>query len=556
MTQHTQPVGAGQHQHQQHQQTSTPQQQQHQTTTTPNTNNNTNNNNNSSTTPTTTNNNQTQTVAVQQQHQQNNNNNNNNNNNYQSQQQQNATGGQIFNPQMPSANGYVPTLGMPAAAAAAAHHHHPQQHHHHQPYQAMMPAAIPSTVYVHNVTANVNLHGWPHTAPHGPWVHPGGGPHYIHGDLPPEQGAPVIQPMGAMPVTLQAPNALGGPVMNPNPNAISGGTRGSRRGRGRGGTSGSRRGDYNMQRHPQPEGSPAPQQGGQIIHKICNKGQQTTDGQQMVTALPPSYVPHPQYAAHAPQYPYAYPTFFAPQQHMIHPGQSAAAQQATGTPLYFSTMPVYNGHQMYNYGYYLPPVMNQSEYQYGEEVGVAGPLGDERQPAGEGGAMMWHQQPMYTDEYGMSPADMHAVSTDDMNHNASSMGSANETPNLLSPNYTPMYEQMTQQMGVMHIYDDPQMGQIQVMHPQPGVPQLEEELSECGSQPSTAPIQMVPAATAAVPPLPMIIEPHYIPVTGGAIMPIDETLTPIATTPQHQQQIQQPALQQQQQQQPSITGGK
>ncbi|KNC27252.1 hypothetical protein FF38_05495 [Lucilia cuprina] len=185
MTQHTQPVGAGQHQHQQHQQqTSTPQQQQqHQTTTTPNTNNNnTSNNNNSSTTPTTTNNNQTQTVAVQQQqpqHQQ------NNNNNYQSQ-QQNATGGQIFNPQIPSANVYVPTLGMPAAAAA----HHPQQHHHHQPgamYQTMIPAAIPSNVYVNNVTANVNLHGWPHTVPHGAWVHPGGTPHYIHGDSPSEQ---------------------------------------------------------------------------------------------------------------------------------------------------------------------------------------------------------------------------------------------------------------------------------------------------------------------------------------------------------------------------------
>lgn len=271
-----------------------------------------------------------------------------------------------------------------------------------------------------------------------------------------------------MPVALPAPNTLGGPLMNPNPTAITGGSRGSRRGRGRGGASGSRRGDYNMQRHPPSEGSPAPQQPGQNNQQDMQPQQsgQAADAQQMMTTLQPSYMPHPQYAAHAAQYPYGYPTYFA-QQPMIHAGQSAAAQQATGTPLYFSAMPVYNGPPVYNYGYYLPPVMNQSEYPYAEEVGV----GDERQAAGDG-TMMWHQAPMYADEYGMAPADMHAVASDDMNHNASSMGSANETPNLLSPNYPPMYEQMTQQMGVMQIYDDPQMGAMQVMHPQGGVPQV------------------------------------------------------------------------------------
>ena len=91
---------------------------------------------------------------------------------------------------------------------------------------------------------------------------------------------------------------------------------------------------------------------------------------------------------------------------------------------------------------------------------------------------------------------------------------------------------------------------------------MEEELSECGSQPSTTmqmvpqPIQMVPAAapmplpTAAAASNEQILQqqqqtPHMIPVTtGGAIMPIDSSLTP-QTTPQHQVQ-----------QQPTVTGGK
>ena len=286
-----------------------------------------------------------------------------------------------------------------------------------------------------------------------------------------------MQPMTAMPVTLPNPNALTGPLMNHNVNAISGGSRGSRRGRGRIGGSGSRRSDYNAaQRHPPPEDSPVPQSTGQSNQQdLQQQQQQSSDTQQMITAVPQSYVPHPQYAA---QYPYGYPAFFAQPQHMLHPGQSAAAQQATGTPLYFPTMPVYNGHPMCNYGYF--PLLNQAEYQYvpSEEVGVGVPVGDERQAGGEAGAMMWHQQPIYTDEYGnMSSADMHAIPSDDINHTSSSMGSAAETPNLLSPNYAPIYdpqmqEQMTQQMGVMQIYDDPQMGPIQVMHPQSGVSQV------------------------------------------------------------------------------------
>lgn len=80
---------------------------------------------------------------------------------------------------------------------------------------------------------------------------------------------------------------------------------------------------------------------------------------------------------------------------------------------------------------------------------------------------------------------------------------------------------------------------------------MEEELSECGSQPSTQmqmvpPIQMVPATSASPQPtmaLPAATSeqivhqqtPHLMPVTGIAtIMPIDGvSLTPNAT-PQHQ----------------------
>lgn len=286
--------------------------------------------------------------------------------------------------------------------------------------------------------------------------------------------------MGAMPVALPPMNALSGPLLNPNTVAISSGGRGSRRGRGRGGSSGSRRNDYNVQRHApqqqqhqQLEGSPAPQStGGQ--HQ--SQEQQSIESQQMMSA---AYAGHPQFsAAHAPQFPYGYPAYFSPQQHLIHPGQNAAAQQAAGAPVYLTAMPVYNGPHMYNYGYFLPPVMNPGEFQYypAEEV-LGAPGVDERQAAGDPASMMWHQPHMYADEYGMNAGEMHSIGTDDMNHNASSIGSAAETPtSMLSPNYTPIYDQqlheMQQQMGVMQIYEDPQMGPMQVMHPQASVSQV------------------------------------------------------------------------------------
>lgn len=63
-----------------------------------------------------------------------------------------------------------------------AHAGHPHAGPH---YSAMMPAHIPN-VFVNNVTANVNLHGWSHSMP--PNYLPGAQPHYIGpGDLPQEQ---------------------------------------------------------------------------------------------------------------------------------------------------------------------------------------------------------------------------------------------------------------------------------------------------------------------------------------------------------------------------------
>lgn len=199
MTQYTQPVVGQQQQPQpqqqqlqQQQQTTPPQQpqqqqQQQQNAMTQQTTNNNNMNMNNPTTPvvTNTNNNQTQAmVAVQTIA---NNNSSSSNSAYSTQQTaavQVGASGPMYNPQLHPANLYV----QGAHHAIAGHPHHPQ----HQPgamYSTMIPAPLSSNVYVNNVTANVNLHGWSHTpVPHGGWVHPAGAPHYIHGgEMPSEQ---------------------------------------------------------------------------------------------------------------------------------------------------------------------------------------------------------------------------------------------------------------------------------------------------------------------------------------------------------------------------------
>lgn len=80
-----------------------------------------------------------------------------------------SAGHPIYNQAMHSPNMFVPAPGVHQAAPM---------------YAAMMAAQIPSNVYVNNVTANVNLHGWAHTVP--AYI-PGGAPHYIQGDMPSDQ---------------------------------------------------------------------------------------------------------------------------------------------------------------------------------------------------------------------------------------------------------------------------------------------------------------------------------------------------------------------------------
>ncbi|XP_036214946.2 putative uncharacterized protein DDB_G0271606 [Bactrocera oleae] len=422
-----------------------------------------------------------------------------------------SAGHPIYNQAMHSPNMFVPAPGVHQAGPM---------------YAAMMPAQIPSNVYVNNVTANVNLHGWAHTVP--AYI-PGGAPHYIQGDIPPDQNPSVMQAIPGMPVALAPSNAIVAPGGNGNSSTQMGtmSSRGSRRGRGRGGSGGSRRGDYNNQRHPPPEGSPAPQPqmvqaqeqiGQQQSLTQQQQSQQIDSSNQLMATGPPSYAAQPQYAPPPAYAAYPYQAYFAAAQNpMLHPAQ--AAQQATGTPLYVSHMPMYNAHPVYNYmgsPFVYPPVMNPPEYQFlpGEDGQC-----DERQNPEGMVAPMWHAQPIYADEYGMNP-EMHNAG-EEINHNAASMGSV-DTPSMLSPNYAmydPQIHEVQQHMGMMHIYEDPQMTQMPVMHPEASVTQLEEEIVECAVPPGA--IQMVSSGTM---------------ITAGSIQVSNETQIIHHSHAQHQSQ--------------------
>ncbi|XP_014765047.2 ubiquitin carboxyl-terminal hydrolase 3 isoform X2 [Drosophila ananassae] len=389
------------------------------------------------------------------------------------------------------------------------------------PYPAMMPAHIPN-VFVNNVTANVNLHGWSHSVP--PNYLPGAQPHYIGpGDMAQEQGNTLMPHMQPLPINL-APQ--GG---SPNPhNPAMGGGRPRGRDRGRGG-GGNRRNDYHGPRHLQQRQqqhivSMAPQQ--QLVPpdgvQGSNPGMQLQPelGQQLAPL--PEQMQHMPYYATAPPHAYAYgpypSTYFAPQHAPLQPPNSAA-QQATGTPLFISPV-------MYNPiclgGYYYPQMMHPAEYPYlPEDAGQAGV--DERVPQPDGGMPpMWHSAPMYAEEYAevlqqqqqqqQQVAVVHAngvAPADEINHNSSSLPSS-ETSSMLSPNYQiydPQMHDIHHQMGVMQIYDDGQMATLQPIHPGAApVQQYEDELSECG----------------VVPP------PGAIPVTWAAAMPVPAEAAPQA----------------------------
>ncbi|KAH8326953.1 hypothetical protein KR074_009152, partial [Drosophila pseudoananassae] len=405
---------------------------------------------------------------------------------------------------------------MPAHAA----HPHAGPH-----YPAMIPAPMPN-VFVNNVTANVNLHGWSHSVP--PNYLPGAQPHYIGpGDMPQEQGNTLMPHLQPMPINL-APQG-GSP--NPHNPAMGGGRRGRDRGRGGGGN---RRNDYHGPRHLQqrqqqqqhqmvpmaPQQQLVPQDGVQG----SNPGMQLQPelGQQLAPL--PEQIQHMPYYAAAPPHAYAYgpypSTYFAPQHAPMQPPNSAAAvaQQATGTPLFISPM-------MYNPiclgGYYYPPMMHPAEYPYlPEDAGQVGV--DERVPQPDGGMpQMWHAAPMYAEEYAevlqqqqqqQQVAVVHAngvAPSDDINHNSSSLPSS-ETSSMLSPNYPiydPQMHDLHHQMGVMQLYEDGQLATLQPIHPGAApVQQYEDELPECG----------------VVPP------PGAIPVTWAAAMPVPVDAAPPA----------------------------
>ncbi|KAH8379762.1 hypothetical protein KR009_006995, partial [Drosophila setifemur] len=403
-------------------------------------------------------------------------------------------------------------------------------------YPTMVQAPMPSNVYVKNVTANVNLHGWSYSVPYLPG---GGQPHYIgHGDMPQEQGN-LMQHLQPMP--LMGPQG-GSP--NPHTPGMGGNrVRGGRPRTQRGG--GMRRNDYHGPRHLQQQQQQPqivtlpPQQQQQLaqdgVVPGSNQGMQLQPeqmGQQMAPPPPPeAQMQHVPYYA-APPHAYAYgsypPPYFAPQHAPLqpppNPAAAAAAQQATGPPLFLPQV-MYNPGPMYNCGYFYP-VMHPAEYQYlQEEAGQAGV--DERVPQPDGVMQpMWHSAPMYAEEYvevmqqqqqhqqhqhhqqqqqqvGLGHPNGGAPNVvDELNHNSSSLPSS-ETSSMLSPSYPiydPQMHDIQHQMGVMQIYDDGQMATLQPIHPGAGPvqQQYDDELSECGAAPPGA----IPVAWTAAMPMP------------------------------------------------------
>ncbi|XP_044314035.1 LOW QUALITY PROTEIN: mediator of RNA polymerase II transcription subunit 15a [Drosophila rhopaloa] len=437
----------------------------------------------------------------------------------------------------------------------SAHGGHPHAGAH---YPAMIPAPTPSStaVYVNNVTANVNLHGWPHGVP--TYLQAGGQHHYIgHGDMPQEQGNTVMPHLQSLPINLTAQG--GSP--NPHTPGMCGG-RPRPRGRPRGG-GGPRRNDYHGPRHlqqpqqqqlitlppqqqlPPPDGSnPGLQlQADQI-------GQQMPPPEAHMQHLP-QYYPAPHTYAYGP-----YPSpYFAPQHANLQPPPNpTAAQQATGSPLFISGPVMYN-HAWFNPGGYIYPMIHPSEYQFvPEDAGQPGV--DERVAQQDGGmTQIWHTAPMFAEDFealqqqqqqqqqqqvAMHPNGGVAHVVDELNHNSSSLPSS-ETSSMLSPNYPiydPQMQEIQHQMGVMQIYDDGQIAALQPIHPGAVPVQYEDELAECGAPPPGA----IPVAwTAAMPLAPdgvqpaLLPPPHHILQQTSPVL-IEQAHPPQPPTPTPQQQ--------------------
>lgn len=151
------------------------------------------------------------------------------------------------------------------------------------------------------------------------------------------------------------------PMHQGNPNGhITSGMGGRSRGRGRArGGGGQRRNDYHVQRHMQQQLQLQAQQqqlppDGASPSQNVMQLQQDHMGQQLAQQPPPEgqLAPLSYYAPQAyPAYGGYQTAYFAPHHGPIQtpPIAAAAAQQATGHPLYISPVPLYNGAPMYNY---------------------------------------------------------------------------------------------------------------------------------------------------------------------------------------------------------------
>ncbi|XP_034656981.1 trithorax group protein osa isoform X3 [Drosophila subobscura] len=442
----------------------------------------------------------------------NNNNNNNNNNSVVS-----PAGNNNNNVMAAPVHAFTPA-GQPIynlCTPMPAHGGHPHAGGHYA--ATMLQAPISSSVYVNQVTANVNLHGWSHSVP--AYIPGAGQAHYMpHGDMPQDQqGNPLMQQLQQVPINLATQG------VSPNQHNPNMGGRG--RLRGRGGRGGPRRNDYHprhlqQQQQQQQQLIPLPPQQ-QLQQDSAGAGapnMQLQPEHQLVAGPPDGqmqpvpYYPHPY--TYGP-YPAAY---FAPQHAALqappNAGAAAAAQQVTGPPIY---MPFMYPNAMYNCmgGYVYQHLIPQPEYPYVPEDGSQPGGVDERGQQPDGGMpQIWHPGPMYAEEYAdvlqqqQQQQQQQQVSNpngapglgDELNHNNFSLPSS-ETGSMLSPScsvYEASIHEMQHQMGVMQIYDDGQMASLQTIHPGAGpVQQYVDELAECVVGPPGA----IPVEWAA--PIPM-----------------------------------------------------
>lgn len=329
----------------------------------------------------------------------------------------------------------------------------PQQMYPSQPYMAggppgnavypmqVIPQALPGNVFVSNLTANVNVHGFmphgmpPYMAAAGTSPAPAGA--YIAGEVPPGHEMQIMTPRG---------DARGGMRRNGRSGRISHNTR------PRGGyvphhiaqqqsvMQSSQPGNIHQQQQPgQPVQGQLPQQGVQQSQQQQSQGQGQNQSQNQPTQPPqqhtPDIVQHSMPMEHQPMMssaqPYGYGGgyyFYNPYFHTVPQGHHPSAQHAAGAPIF--QVPMYPTH-MYSYS---PSVMYQQVYP--PEYPMYDDKGDDhnsQQPPEEGVMHpgMWQQPTMM--EY--NPDTVEYISQeDDMNMMQQGPPTMQPIPHVLDPN--------------------------------------------------------------------------------------------------------------------------